>query len=240
MSLKTNIVKINFGIVCVFPDIIDALKFGIIGKAIDNKHININTYDIKSFTSSRKDRIDDKPYGGGPGMIIRYEPLRDAILAAKEKLGNDSLVIYLSPQGRLFEQTMVNKLSSNYTNIILICGRYEGIDARIIENFVDIELSIGNYVLSGGEFAALVIIDSVSRQLDGVLGNKASAISDSLYDKLLEYPQYTRPAIIDNHKVPSTLLSGDHKSIDKWRTQKSLEITKDKRPELLQKNNLDT
>ena len=206
---------------------------------VSRAKINIKTYNIKDFTESDKERIDDKPYGGGPGMLIRYEPLRKAILTAKSDLGDKAApVIYLSPQGRLFNQSLAKQFSIEYANVILVCGRYEGIDARIIENFVDLELSIGDYVLSGGEFAALVVIDSISRNVNGVLGNKKSACCDSLYDKVLEYPQYTRPAIIDNLKVPSTLLKGDHKEIEKWRNQKSLENTKEKRPELLQKKDL--
>ena len=192
----------------------------------------VDTFNPRDFTHDRHRTVDDRPYGGGPGMLMMVKPLTDAIQAAKKVGGENSKVIYLSPQGKPLDQAGAQRLA-NIDRTILICGRYEGIDERVIERHVDEEISIGDYVLSGGELPAMVLMDAVARLVPGVLGHKASAVEDSFTDGLLDCPHYTRPEILDGQKVPDVLLSGNHEKIRQWRLMQSLGRTWQRRPELL-------
>ena len=228
----------KFSVVTIFPQIIWAnLEFGILGKAIDKEKIEVSTYDPRDYSKSPTKRVDDKPFGGGSGMVMEAGPIIKAVKEAKKK-SIDAHVIYLSPQGKLFNQEKAKELADK-SNIILISGRYEGVDQRVVDHIVDEEISIGDYVLSGGEIASLILIDSISRQIEGVVGDFQSVEDDSLYDGLLKHPQYTRPEESEYGVVPKILLSGNHESIRSWKIKKSLENTMKKRPDLLEKANLD-
>ena len=228
----------KFSVVTIFPRIIWAnLEFGILGKAIDKEKIEVSTYDPRDYSNSPTKRVDDKPFGGGSGMVMEAGPIIKAVEEAKKK-SIDAHVIYLSPQGKLFNQEKAKELADK-SNIILISGRYEGVDQRVVDHIVDEEISIGDYVLSGGEIASLILIDSISRQIEGVVGDFQSVEDDSLYDGLLKHPQYTRPEESEYGVVPKILLSGNHESIRSWKIKKSLENTMKKRPDLLEKANLD-
>ena len=228
----------KFSVVTIFPQIIWAnLEFGILGKAIDKEKIEVSTYDPRDYSKSPTKRVDDKPFGGGSGMVMEAGPIIKAVEEVKKK-SIDAHVIYLSPQGKLFNQEKAKELADR-SNIILISGRYEGVDQRVVDHIVDEEISIGDYVLSGGEIASLILIDSISRQIEGVVGDFQSVEDDSLYDGLLKHPQYTRPEESEYGVVPKILLSGNHESIRSWKIKKSLENTMKKRPDLLEKANLD-
>ncbi|AJP43380.1 tRNA (guanine-N1)-methyltransferase [Alteromonas australica] len=205
---------------------------GVIGRAVKSGTLSVDTFNPRDFTHDRHRTVDDRPYGGGPGMLMMVKPLTDAIQAAKKVGGENSKVIYLSPQGKPLDQAGAQRLAS-IDRTILICGRYEGIDERVIERHVDEEISIGDYVLSGGELPAMVLMDAVARLVPGVLGHKASAVEDSFTDGLLDCPHYTRPEILDGQKVPEVLLSGDHEKIRQWRLMQSLGRTLQRRPDLL-------
>ena len=218
----------KFDVLTLFPEMFEAIKQSIIGKAIEKNIIDINLVNIRDFSKDKHNKVDDTPYGGGAGMVIRPDVVYDAYNSVKSE---DAKVIYLSPQGKVLNQNKVKKLSKE-KHLILLCGHYEGIDQRVIDEIVDEEISIGDYVLTGGELPSMVLIDSISRYVEGVL-NKESIIEESFSENLLEYPQYTRPEIFLEKKVPEVLLSGHHENIRKWRKEKSLEITKLKRPDLL-------
>lgn len=221
----------QFNIITIFPDIFSIIKKdGVIARAIKKSLISVDIQQLRDFSENNYKNIDDKPYGGGAGMVMQVKPIRECIKSIK-KTSKNTKVIYLSPQGKTLNQKLVEKLSK-LDSITLLCGRYEGVDERIIENDVDMEISIGDYVVSGGELAAMILIDSISRLLTGVLGNKDS-LKDSFVNNLLDYPQYTRPAIIDGQKVPDVLLSGNQAKIDAWRLKKSIEKTKLKRPDII-------
>lgn len=221
------------GIISLFPEMFRAItEYGVIGRAVKNGLLNIQCRDPRDYTHDRHRTVDDRPYGGGPGMLMMVQPLRDAIHAAKSEIGEDAKVIYLSPQGRKLNQQGVCQLTAN-KKLILVCGRYEGIDERIIETEIDEEWSIGDYVLSGGELPAMVMIDSISRFIPGVLGHHASAEEDSFMTGLLDCPHYTRPEVLEGMEVPSILLSGNHAEIERWRRKQSLGRTWLRRPELL-------
>ncbi len=220
-------------VITLFPEIIDsALNKGVIGRAIKKGLIEIRGLNPRDFTEDKHKTVDDRPYGGGPGMVMKYEPICAAINKAKEKQ-KDSKVVFLSPQGKKLDQSTVVQFSK-LEGIILLCGRYEGIDERIIESKVDEEWSIGDYVLSGGEFAALVLIDSVCRLLPGVLGGINSANEDSFVDGLLDYPHYTRPEDIKGHLVPNVLQNGNHEEIRRWRVKQALGKTWRVRPDMIE------
>lgn len=222
-----------FGIISLFPDMFTPFtEQGVVGRAVKSDKLNIEVFNPRDFTHDRHRTVDDRPYGGGPGMLMMVEPLTDAITAAKFAAGGKSKVIYLSPQGKPLTQQGVKQLAEN-ERTILICGRYEGIDERVIENHVDEEWSIGDYVLSGGELPALVLIDAVARLVPGVLGHQASAVEDSFTDGLLDCPHYTRPEVLDGKSVPPVLLSGDHEKIRQWRLMQALGRTWLRRPDLL-------
>ena len=222
------------GVITLFPEMFRAVTdFGVTGRAVKNGLLELHTWNPRDFTHDRHNTVDDRPYGGGPGMLMMVQPLRDAIHAAKDAAGEGAKVIYLSPQGRKLDQQGVTELAQS-SRLILVCGRYEGIDERLIQTEVDEEWSIGDYVLSGGELPAMTLIDSVSRLVPGVLGKQASAEQDSFSDGLLDCPHYTRPESLDGVDVPAVLLSGNHEQIRLWRLQQSLGRTLLRRPELLQ------
>ena len=219
----------KFDVLTLFPEMFEPIKQSIIGRAIEKKLIDINLINIRDFSKNKHKKVDDTPYGGGAGMVIRPDVVYDAFTSIDSK---DAKVIYLSPQGKLLNQKKVEELSKE-SHLILLCGHYEGIDQRVIEDIVDEEISIGDYVLTGGEIPAMVLIDSVSRYVEGVLANE-SVSEESFAQGLLEYPQYTRPEIFNNKKVPEVLLSGHHENINKWRKEQAFINTKNKRPELLE------
>ena len=221
----------RFDIITLFPEMFSAIKEeGVIARAIKKSIISINEWQLRDFSENKYKNVDDKAYGGGAGMVMQVKPIRDCIKKIKEQ-EPETKVIYLSPQGDPLNQNLVEKLSS-FESLTLLCGRYEGVDERIIKNDVDLEVSIGDYVISGGELAAMVLIDSVSRRLPNVLGNKDS-LNDSFVGNLLDYPHYTRPESIDGDKVPEVLLSGNQAKIDAWRLEQAKNKTKQKRPDLL-------
>ena len=221
----------RFDIITLFPEMFSAIKEeGVIARAIKKSIISINEWQLRDFSENKYKNVDDKAYGGGAGMVMQVKPIRDCIKKIKEQ-EPETKVIYLSPQGEPLNQNLVEKLSS-FESLTLLCGRYEGVDERIIKNDVDLEVSIGDYVISGGELAAMVLIDSVSRRLPNVLGNKDS-LNDSFVNNLLDYPHYTRPESIDGEIVPEVLLSGNQAKIDAWRLEQAKNKTKQKRPDLL-------
>lgn len=222
------------GIISLFPEMFKAVTdFGVTGRAVKQNLLQIECWNPRDFTLDKHKTVDDRPYGGGPGMLMMVQPLKDAIQAAKQEAGEGAKVIYLSPQGRPLDQPGVESLAKNQ-KLILLCGRYEGIDERLIESEVDEEWSIGDYVLTGGELPAMVLIDTVARFIPNVLGKKASAEEDSFAQGLLDCPHYTRPEVLDDSTVPPVLISGNHEEIRKWRLKKSLERTWLRRPELLE------
>ncbi|AZG74256.1 tRNA (guanosine(37)-N1)-methyltransferase TrmD [Shewanella livingstonensis] len=222
------------GVITLFPEMFRAVTdFGVTGRAVKNGLLELQTWNPRDFTHDRHNTVDDRPYGGGPGMLMMVQPLRDAIHAAKAAAGDRAKVIYLSPQGRKLDQQGVSELAKSEC-LILVCGRYEGVDERIIQTEVDEEWSIGDYVLSGGELPAMTLIDSVARLVPGVLGKLASAEQDSFSDGLLDCPHYTRPEQLDGLDVPAVLLSGDHEKIRLWRLQQSIGRTFLRRPELFE------
>ena len=223
----------KFDIITLFPEMFSAIKEeGVIARAIKKSLILINTWQLRDFSSNNYRNVDEKPYGGGAGMVIQVKPIRDCISKIKQSSPNTK-VIYLSPQGKKLDQNLVEELAT-FESITMLCGRYEGIDERVIENDIDFEISIGDYVISGGELAAMVLIDAISRRLPGVLGNEVS-LKDSFTDNVLDCPHYTRPEVIDNQAVPEVLLSGNQAKIDAWRLEQSIKKTKQKRPDLLVK-----
>ncbi|AWH90400.1 tRNA (guanosine(37)-N1)-methyltransferase TrmD [Buchnera aphidicola (Melanaphis sacchari)] len=236
MNLKKYNILTKFYIITIFPEIFKALNnYGVIKKAIQKKIIEIKCFNPRNFTNNKHRTIDDRPYGGGPGMVMCFQPLYLTIQYIKSLL-KQAKVIYLSPQGKKLNHKTIHELIQN-KKIIFICGRYEGIDQRIIQDQVDEEWSIGDYVLTGGELAAMVIIDSISRFIPGFI-KKTSVNEDSFYHNLLDYPHYTRPRTIKNMKVPDVLISGNHNEIRLWRLKKSLKNTWKKRPDLLKNKNL--
>jgi tRNA (guanine37-N1)-methyltransferase len=222
------------GIISLFPDMFNAItNYGVTGQAVKKGLLSVETWNPRDFTHDKHRTVDDRPYGGGPGMLMMVQPLRDAIYAAKQSVAGQAKVIYLSPQGRKLDQAGVEELAKNQ-NLILICGRYEGIDERIIQQEVDEEWSIGDFVLTGGELPAMTLVDAVVRFVPGVLGDFASAEEDSFANGLLDCPHYTRPEVLDGQEVPKVLLSGNHKDISRWRLKQSLGRTWLRRPELLE------
>ncbi len=226
----------KFHIITIFPDQLEkSLKYGVIGKALETNTIELNLIDPRKFSDNDYGSIDDKPYGGGPGMVMQCDPVLSSIEEAKEQAEKDTLTVFLTPQGEQFTQKHAQKFSK-YKDIIIVSARYEGLDERIIQlTDNSMELSIGDYVLSGGEIPSAVIVDSVSRLIPGVLGDAESANKDSFSLGLLEHPHYTRPENVRGEIVPEVLLSGDHQAIEKWRIKKSLIKTFEKRPDLLDK-----
>ncbi|MFZ7121181.1 MAG: tRNA (guanosine(37)-N1)-methyltransferase TrmD [Eubacteriaceae bacterium] len=224
----------KFYVLTLFPEMFENfLNTSIIKKGIEKNLITVEFLNIRDFSKNKHKKTDDYPYGGGAGMVMTPQPLSDAIIHAKEK-SKEAKVIYFSPHGKVLTQKSVINYSKE-NEIILLCGHYEGIDNRIIEKYVDYEISLGDYILTGGELAGMVFIDSVSRNLEGVLGNTESTTDESFSEDLLEYPQYTRPQNFEGMKVPDVLISGNHEMIRKWRYEKSIEVTKNKRPDMYKK-----
>ncbi|MBX3709766.1 MAG: tRNA (guanosine(37)-N1)-methyltransferase TrmD [Gammaproteobacteria bacterium] len=226
-----------FGIVSLFPEVFQVLKVGITGRAIKDNLVKIQCWNPRDYATDKHKSVDDRPYGGGPGMVMMAEPLQAAIHAAKKAAPAPPTVIHLSPQGRRFDQEAAHELASK-KSIILLAGRYEGIDERIIEQEIDEEWSIGDYILTGGELPSLVMIDVMTRLLPGAVGDENSVAQDSLTTGLLKYPQYTRPENFAGGRVPDVLLSGHHKQIERWRSKASLGKTWLRRPDLLAKKQL--
>ncbi|MBC8494184.1 MAG: tRNA (guanosine(37)-N1)-methyltransferase TrmD [Candidatus Thioglobus sp.] len=223
----------RFDVITLFPDMFSAIKDeGVVARGIKKSLLSIHTWQLRDFSDNKYRNVDDKPYGGGAGMVMQVKPIRSCIEKIKQKVPNTQ-VVYLSPQGRKLTHQLATELSK-FESLTLLCGRYEGVDERIIEHDVDMEVSIGDYVISGGELAAMVLIDSVSRQIPAVLGNQDS-LNDSFANGLLDYPHYTRPEVIDNQQVPEVLLSGHQANIDQWRAQQVLKNTQLKRQDLASK-----
>ena len=231
---------LKIDVLTIFPNMFDnIIEFGVLREAFKKNICQLNIYNLRDFSNYKHGRVDDRPYGGGPGMVLMPEPIDNAITFIKKKnkikKKEKQKTILLSPRGEKLNQNKLKYLS-NLENIILICGRYEGVDQRVIDSLIDFEISIGDYVLTGGEIPAMVIIDGAIRLLPGVVGKEESLKSESFEDNLLDYPQYTRPPVFKGMDVPKILLSGNHKDIQKWRKEKSLEITRIKRPDLIDKD----
>ena len=220
----------KFDVLTLFPEMFTPLKDSIIGRATQNNLIEISLTNIRDFSKDKHKKVDDTPYGGGAGMIMRPDVVYDAYESVKS---DNAKVIYMSPKGKVLNQSKIKELSKE-SHIIILCGHYEGIDQRVLDEIVDEEISIGDYVLTGGELPAMVLIDTVSRYVEGVL-SKDSVLEESFSDGLLEYPQYTRPEEFRGQRVPEVLISGHHENIKKWRKEKALEITNKNRPDLLTK-----
>lgn len=220
----------KFNVLTLFPEMFETIKQSIIGKAIEKGIVEINLINIRDFSKNKHKKVDDTPYGGGAGMVMRPDVVYDAYKSIEDK---QTKVIYLSPQGKKLDQKKVEELSKE-KSLTLLCGHYEGIDQRVLDKIVDEEISIGDYVLTGGEIPAMVLIDSVCRYIPEVI-SKESIMEESFSEGMLEYPQYTRPEIFEGQKVPGVLISGHHENINKWRKQEALRITKLKRPDLLNK-----
>lgn len=228
----------NFHVLTLFPEmVLNGLNTSITGKAVKNGLINIEATDIRNYSKDKHNHVDDYPYGGGAGMVMQPMPVYDAYIDAVKNMNGTKRVIYLTPQGKVFNQRMAEEFAKE-ENLIFLCGHYEGIDERVLDKIVTDNVSIGDYVLTGGELAAMVMIDAISRKVDGVLNNSESSEIETFYDNLLEYPQYTRPEVWEGERVPEVLLSGNHGKIEEWRRQKSIERTYDFRPDLLAKANL--
>ncbi len=240
----------NIYLITLFPELIQqATAYGVLGRAIKQQQLNLQCFNPRDYTQDKHQTVDARPYGGGPGMLMKVEPLAKAISAAKDQAQQGAKVVYLSPQGQTLNQSMLVKVAAQGVteaakldtkqainkkrDLILIAGRYEGIDERLIEALVDEEWSVGDYVLSGGEFAALIVVDAITRLLPGVLGDAESALQDSFMQGLLDCPHYTRPETVNNQDVPAVLLSGDHQAIQRWRLKQSLGRTWLRRPDLL-------
>ena len=226
-------------ILTLFPEMCEAvLGESIIGRARENGLVEINCTNIRDFSKDKHNRVDDAPYGGGMGMVMQTQPIYDCYESLCNEIGKKPKLIYMSPQGRVLTQDKVKELAKE-ENIAILCGHYEGVDERVIEEIVDEEISIGDYVLTGGELPALILADSISRMLPGVLANEEAFSEESHFSSLLEYPQYTRPPEWRGKKVPDVLLSGHHGNIEKWRRQQSLKRTKERRPDMLESAELD-
>lgn len=223
----------NFHILTLFPEMVkDGLNTSIIGRAVQKGLLSIDAINIRDYTKDKHNKVDDYPYGGGAGMVMQAQPIYDAYNAIEEKIGDKPRVVYLTPQGHVFNQKMATEFAKE-EHLVFLCGHYEGVDERILDLIVTDYVSIGDYVLTGGELPAMVMVDCISRLIPGVLNNEDSAETESFHDNLLEYPQYTRPEEFMGVKVPEVLLSGHHAKIEDWRRKKSIERTFQLRPDLL-------
>lgn len=229
----------NYHVLTLFPEmILDGMHTSIIGRAIEKGLISLEAVNIRDYAEEkRKGRVDDYPYGGGAGMVMQAEPVYASYQALCEKIGKKPRVIYLTPQGQVFRQTLAEELAKE-EDLVFLCGHYEGIDERVLEEIVTDYVSVGDYVLTGGELPAMVMMDAISRMVPGVLNNEESAQFESFQDNLLEYPQYSRPEEWRGKKVPAVLLSGHHGNVDQWRREQSLKRTLERRPDLLENANL--
>lgn len=230
--------KMNFHILTLFKEmVLSGLNTSIIGRAMEKNLLTIEAVDIRGFSTNKHKKVDDYPYGGGAGMVMQAEPVYLAYQSVEEKIGHKPRVIYLTPQGKTFHQSMAEEFAQE-KDLVFLCGHYEGIDERVLEEIVTDYVSIGDYVLTGGELPAMVMIDAISRLVPGVLNNEVSAEFESFQDNLLEYPQYSRPEIWRDKKVPDVLLSGHHGNVEKWRREQSVLRTAERRPDLLEKAEL--
>lgn len=229
---------IKFDVLTLFPEMLESvLGDSIIGRARKKELLKINFTDIRDFTQNKHRKVDDYPYSGGGGMLMGPQPIYDAYMSIVKDLNYKPLTIYMSPQGRVFDQKTAIELSKN-EHIVILCGHYEGIDQRVLDEIVDMEISIGDFVLTGGEIPAMAVIDTVSRLIPGVLAGEGSYENESHFNGLLEYPQYTRPSIWHGKEIPQILISGHHSNIEKWKREQSLINTYNKRPDMLKKANL--
>ena len=225
----------RFHVLTLFPEMFEGvLHDSMLGRAEKKNVLEFNMINIRDYAVNKHKRVDDYPYGGGRGMVMQVEPIYNAYLDVCSKLSEKPHVVYMSPKGKVFTQAKAVELSS-YEDLVILCGHYEGVDQRIIDEIVDEEISIGDYVLTGGEIPAMVVIDSVSRMLEGVLSNEDSFTDESHYGGLLEYPHYTRPPVFNGREVPEVLLSGNHALISKWRMEKAIEETACKRPDMMER-----
>lgn len=229
---------IRFDVVTLFPEMVTAAaSYGVTGRALERNIAALAVWNPRDYTHDRHKTVDDRPYGGGPGMVMKYQPLHDAVVDAKKINTGSRKVIYLSPQGKPITQDLLSE-ASRISQLILVAGRYEGIDERFVELDCDEEWSVGDYVISGGELAALIVIDAITRLLPGVLGDADSAVQDSHADGLLDCPHFTRPEQLEGRSVPDVLMSGNHADIERWRMKQALGRTWQRRPDLLKKKNL--
>ncbi len=228
----------RFDVITLFPEMIkDAASYGVTGRAIEREIVSLSTWNPRDYTHDKHKTVDDRPYGGGPGMVMKYQPLHDAVDQAKKAGNKSSKVVYLSPQGKPITQALLSD-ACDVSQLILVAGRYEGVDERFVNMDCDDEWSIGDYVISGGELAALIVIDAITRLLPGVLGHEESAQQDSHMNGLLDYPHFTRPEELEGRLVPDVLLSGNHAEIGIWRMKQALGRTWQRRPDLLENKNL--
>ena len=226
---------VNFHIMTLFPEMVmQGLHTSILGRAVEKQHISIEAVNIRDYTTDKHGKVDDYTYGGGAGMRMQAQPVYDAWLSIMQRIGKKARVIYVTPQGKTFHQEMAQELAGE-EELIFLCGHYEGIDERVLEEIVTDYVSIGDYVLTGGELPAMVMVDAVARLVPGVLHNDESATTESFHNDLLEYPQYSRPEVWRDKKVPEILLSGNHAKVDEWRLAQSIERTKRLRPDLYEK-----
>jgi tRNA (guanine37-N1)-methyltransferase len=226
--------SIRFDVMTIFPEMFDIIHAGgVVGRALEKQLFKLNTWNPRDYTTDNRKTVDDRAYGGGPGMVMMVEPLEKTLQAIKALQGNAGLVVLLSPQGKVFNQDLAQDLLS-HEQITMICGRYEAVDQRFIDRNVDLEISLGDFVLSGGEIAAMAIIDTMARLIPGVLGDKDSALQDSFMEGLLDHPHYTRPENYENSFVPGVLLGGNHAIIEDWRREQSLLATQKSRPDLIE------
>lgn len=225
---------LHFGVVSLMPEMFDVLHYGVTGRAIEQGLAQVDVWNPREWASRPYRQVDDKPYGGGPGMVMLYEPLHAAMTFARSQMPPDCKTVYLSPQGQVMRQDALNQIAKREQPLLFLAGRYEGIDERVIEQHIDEEWSLGDFVLSGGELAAMVFIDALVRLLPGSLGHRASAEQDSFMNGLLDCPHYTRPSVIQGLSVPEVLLNGNHRDIVRWRRKQSLGKTWLKRPDLLE------
>jgi tRNA (guanine37-N1)-methyltransferase len=237
--LGQGFLNVRFDVITLFPEMFSVLNHSIIGRAQKQNIVSLHLWNPREYTENKYGRVDDSPYGGGPGMVMQVQPLRSTINAAKTAEKDKAKVIYLSPQGQVLKHDDVERFAT-LSRLILVAGRYEGIDQRVIDHDIDEEWSIGDYILSGGELAAMVLIDTITRLLPNALGDPQSAVSETFGNGLLEYPHYTRPPEIAAEKVPDVLLKGDHQAIAQWRLTQSLGKTWLKRPDLLKRRGLTT
>lgn len=225
----------NFYIMTLFPDMVmNGLNTSIIGKAMEKELLSIKAVDIRDYTTDKHRHVDDYPYGGGAGMVMQAQPVYDCYKDIEKNFDKKPRVLFMTPTGKTFNQEMAKELA-NEENLVFLCGHYEGIDKRVLDKIVTDEVSLGDFVLTGGELPAMVMIDAISRLIPGVLNNDISAETESFTDNLLEYPQYTRPEVWEGESVPPVLLSGHHANIEKWRREQSLLLTRDRRPDLFEK-----
>lgn len=217
----------KFHVLTLFPEMFDAMKHSIIKRAQDDSLIDLNIINIRDFSTNKHHKVDDYPYGGGAGMVMQVQPIADALRDLPKR------VVYLTPKGKVFNQSIAKSLAEE-SSLVLLCGHYEGVDQRVIDKYVTDEISIGDYVLTGGELPAMILIDAIARLKDGVLGQNVSYEDESHYNGLLEYPHYTRPAEYDGMGVPEVLLSGNHKKIEDYRLEESIKITSERRPDMIE------